>query len=71
MFTFHRKHWGNQKNIGASMLFSSLLMPKGALKDTTQLIHKFLWQGGNSNTKKFHLVNWNIVTSPKYSGGLE
>jgi hypothetical protein len=35
-----------------------------------QLIRKFLWQGGNSNTKKFHLVNWNIVSSPKVNGGL-
>jgi hypothetical protein len=50
--------------------FSSLLAPKGALKDMAQLIHKFLWQGGKSNTKKFHLVNWNIVSSPKDSGGL-
>jgi hypothetical protein len=50
--------------------FSSLLAPKGAMKDMAQLICKFLWQGGKSNAKKFHLVNWNIVSSPKDSGGL-
>lgn len=50
--------------------FSSLLSPKGAMKDMAQLIHKFLWQGGKSNAKSFHLVNWNIVSSPKDSGGL-
>jgi hypothetical protein len=36
--------------------FSSLLAPKGILKDLAQLIHKFLWQGGKSNHKKFHLA---------------
>jgi hypothetical protein len=50
--------------------FSSLLAPKGALKEMAQLIRKFLWQGGNSIGKKFHLVNWNIVSSPKKNGGL-
>jgi len=48
--------------------FSSLLAPKGALKDMAQIIHKFLWQGGKSNSKNFHLVNWNIISSPKQGG---
>ena len=51
--------------------FSSLLAPKGILKDLAQLIHKFLWQGGKSNHKKIHLVNWDTITLPKKSGGLE
>jgi hypothetical protein len=50
--------------------FSSLLAPKGVLKDMAQLIRKFLWQGGKSNSKKFYLVNWDTVSSPKKSGGL-
>jgi hypothetical protein len=50
--------------------FSSLLAPKGVLKDMAQLIRKFLWQGGKSNSKKFHLVNWDTVSTPKKSGGL-
>jgi hypothetical protein len=50
--------------------FSSLLSPKGILKDMAQLIRKFLWQGGKSNSKKFPVVNWDIVFLPKKSGGL-
>jgi hypothetical protein len=42
----------------------------GVKKDMVQLIRKFLWKGGESNSKKFHLVNWNIVSSPKEHGGL-
>jgi len=30
-----------------------------------------LWQGGKSNFKKFHLVNWDTVTLPTKNGGLE
>jgi hypothetical protein len=50
--------------------FSSLLDPKGAMKDMAQLIHTFLWKEGKSNAKKFHLVNWSIVSSPKINGGM-
>jgi hypothetical protein len=42
----------------------------GVKKDMAQLICKFLWQGGKSNSKKNHLVNWHIVTAPKDHGGL-
>ena len=36
-----------------------------------QEIRKFIWQGGKSNgTKKFHLVNWDVVCSPKNCGGI-
>jgi hypothetical protein len=31
--------------------FSTLLAPKGILKEMAQLIRKFLWQGGNQITK--------------------
>jgi hypothetical protein len=40
------------------------------LKNLAQAIKKFLWQGGKSNTKRFHLENWNLVRSPKDHGGL-
>jgi hypothetical protein len=50
--------------------FSTLLAPKGILKAMGQLIRNFLWQGGNSNHKKLHLVNWETVTQPKNRGGL-
>jgi len=50
--------------------FSSLLAPMGIKKSLAQAIRKCLWQGGKSNTKKFHLVNWNLVKSPKDHGGL-
>jgi hypothetical protein len=33
-------------------------------------IRSFLWKGGKLNLKKFHLVNWNQVTSAKNDGGL-
>ena len=40
------------------------------MQDITKEIRKFLWQGGKSNgSKKFHLVNWDIVCSPKNCGG--
>jgi hypothetical protein len=50
--------------------FSTLLAPKGILKELAQFIHKFLWQGGKASHKKFHLLNWDTVTLPKKSGGL-
>jgi hypothetical protein len=29
-----------------------------------------LWQGGKSNTGKFHLIIWKTVRAPKERGGL-
>jgi hypothetical protein len=51
--------------------FSSLLAPMGTKKNLAQLIRKFLWQGGKSNTKKYHLVRWDVVKVPKDHGGLK
>jgi hypothetical protein len=31
---------------------------------------KFLWEGGKTNKKKFHMINWRIVRAPKMHGGL-
>ena len=41
------------------------------MQKITKEIRKFLWQGGKSNgSKKFHLVNWDVVCSPKNCGGV-
>ena len=41
------------------------------MHEITKEIRKFLWQGGKPNgLKKFHLVNWDIVCSPKNCGGV-
>jgi hypothetical protein len=29
-----------------------------------------LWEGGKIETKKFHLIKWSIIISPKDRGGL-
>jgi hypothetical protein len=50
--------------------FSTLLAPIGIKKEMAQLIHKFLWKGGEDNEKKFHMVNWSAVCTPKEHGGL-
>jgi hypothetical protein len=41
------------------------------MEKVTKLIRKFLWEGGKTNNKKYHMNNWNIVKSPKDTGGLE
>jgi hypothetical protein len=50
--------------------FSSLLAPIGVKQQLAQELRRFLWQGGKSNSKRFHLVNWSIVRVPKSHGGL-
>jgi hypothetical protein len=50
--------------------FSSLLAPIGIKKSLARAIQKLLWQGGKSNTKIFHLENWNLVRAPKDNGKL-
>jgi hypothetical protein len=47
-----------------------MLAPMGIMQQVARDIQKFLWQGGKTNTKKFHLVNWNTVRSLKDNGGL-
>jgi hypothetical protein len=42
----------------------------GIKKSLEQYIQKFIWQGGKANSKQFHLVNWQLVKSSKYHGGL-
>jgi hypothetical protein len=48
-----------------------LCYPDGSIKrEIAQEIRKFLWEGGKSNNKIFHLVNWQVVRAPKSHGGL-
>jgi len=49
---------------------SAILAPKGIEKQISMKIRTFHWQGGKTNHKKFHLVNWNQVTNSKKQGGL-
>jgi hypothetical protein len=50
--------------------YSSLLALVGIKQQIVQEIRRFLWQGGKTNSKRFHLVNWSIVRAPKAHGGL-
>jgi len=43
----------------------------GDMQQVSQEIKNKLWQGGKTNTNKFHLVYWATVGSPKKYGGLE
>lgn len=36
----------------------------------SQYIRRLSWEGGKSNEKGFHLVNWVVVHAPKAHGGL-
>jgi hypothetical protein len=42
----------------------------GIINQISMRVRKFLWQGGKSNEKKFHLVNWNQVKCSMERGGL-
>jgi hypothetical protein len=43
--------------------------PKSVLRKIDIFRKRLLWQGGHSQ-KKYHLVDWRLVCSPKYQGGL-
>ena len=49
---------------------SMVLAPKNVINNICKEIRKFLWQGGKVQTKKFHLVMWDIVKRTKNKGGL-
>ena len=49
---------------------SMVLAPKNVINNICKEIRKFLWQGGKVQTKKFHLVKWDIVKRTKNKGGL-
>jgi hypothetical protein len=50
--------------------FPVLLVPASFCHDFVWELHRFLLKGGKSNSKHFHLVNWNIILSHKTHGGL-
>ncbi|CAK8574433.1 unnamed protein product [Lathyrus sativus] len=45
------------------------MIPKACLKDIHKLQRKFIW-GDTENKKKFHVVDWKMVTRPKNEGGM-
>jgi hypothetical protein len=49
---------------------SGLLAPKSILEKIGKSLRCFLWAGGKTNTKKFHLINWKQVCQPYNKGGL-
>jgi len=49
---------------------SSLFAPQNVKATISRLLRRFLWEGGKTDKKKFHLINWNIVKRPKENGGL-
>jgi hypothetical protein len=48
--------------------YSAMLAPVGIMNQINLNIRKILWQGGKSNTKKYHLINWKTVRVPKDRG---
>ncbi|GLT28325.1 hypothetical protein SLA2020_032670 [Shorea laevis] len=47
----------------------SSLLPASIHKEIDQISRNFIW-GSEVKQRKIHLVNWNIVSSPKHLGGL-
>jgi len=48
----------------------TLLAPKIVLNKINTYLRKFMWEGGKTSLKKFHLVKWTMVRVPKLHGGL-
>eukprot|EP00253_Pinus_taeda_P034931 PITA_34931 len=49
---------------------SILLAPKSFLSKLDSLLRRFLWEGGNNNDRRIHLVNWEFLKRPFLEGGL-
>jgi ERCC4-type nuclease len=47
----------NSYNSLSFLVLHSMLALVGIMHQIAQEIKKFLWKGGKSNTKKFHMVN--------------
>eukprot|EP00253_Pinus_taeda_P015908 PITA_15908 len=50
---------------------SIILAPKSFLSKLDSLLRRFLWEGGNNNDRRIHLVNWEILKRPFLVGGLQ
>lgn len=50
--------------------YSSMLAPMEIKRAVAPELRKFLWEGGKSNHKCFHLVNWQVKQALKAHGGL-
>lgn len=50
--------------------FSSLLAPQNVKNSISILLRCFIWEGGKTEKKKYHLIKWDIVKHPNESGGL-
>lgn len=48
------------------------ILPKGICLAIEKNMRRFIWgnDGPDDQTRKMHLVNWNLVASPKTTGGL-
>jgi len=44
-------------------------IPKTSLNEVQKFQQTFIWADEMNNTK-YHAVNWNVVTMPRYLGGL-
>jgi hypothetical protein len=49
---------------------STLLTPKSIMNQMARGIRISLWEGGETNNKKFHLINWKMLWDSKDNGGL-
>ena len=50
-------------------VYSISLAPNQIIQEINREIHKFLCQGGKAtNTKKIHLIDWDMVCSPTKCG---
>ena len=50
-------------------MFSVLAAPKSVIKEIRNLQRKFIW-GGDDYHRKWSLINWKMVFTPKNVGGL-
>jgi hypothetical protein len=50
--------------------FSSLLAPQNVKAEMSRIIRRFLWEGGKTDNKKFHLISWDKIKQPRENGGL-
>ena len=50
---------------------SILLAPKTFISKMDGLLRRFLWEGGENNDRRLHLVNWDTLKMPLLEGGLQ